>query len=231
MIYLLKGAGATKIGFSGDQRTLSKRIASLQTAHPVTLKVIATYPWGRKSEKACHRLLDDARVRGEWFQDSAVNALAVELECFHSHGLNDAEVAEKINSLVNKNRGLDLSRITIHGLPFTVFREMRTTRSDIITASKVLGSDGYLIKTECRSAFLSSTKVEWPDSEFVDGRTMVKNSDRRRVSAKIISCKRAAEVAKEVGCEYVRVNHWMYGAGAHLPMARKPVLRMMAQCR
>ena len=65
-VYLIRMADTTfyKIGFT---REIHKRLADLQHANPMPLRVIAMMAGGRKLEGRLHRRFQDQRVRGEWF--------------------------------------------------------------------------------------------------------------------------------------------------------------------
>lgn len=57
--------GPVKIG---KARSVEKRLAALQTAHPYKLTVIATIQnGGREMERKLHRRFADRRLNGEWF--------------------------------------------------------------------------------------------------------------------------------------------------------------------
>ena len=60
------GGGPVKIGRSADPRA---RIATLQTANPDHLRIVATMPGGVAVERMLHRMFERHRVRpdGEWF--------------------------------------------------------------------------------------------------------------------------------------------------------------------
>lgn len=59
--------GPVKIGHSNDPEA---RVASLQTAHADTLRIIGTIPGGRAVETALHASFADDRIGGEWFRPS-----------------------------------------------------------------------------------------------------------------------------------------------------------------
>lgn len=59
--------GPVKIGHSAD---VEARVASLQTAHADTLRIIGTIPGGRAVEAALHASFADDRIGGEWFRPS-----------------------------------------------------------------------------------------------------------------------------------------------------------------
>lgn len=68
MIYFVQAEiiGRIKIGHtSGDDA--ADRLAALQTACPVPLRLIATRPGGRRKERELHGRFAAARVCGEWF--------------------------------------------------------------------------------------------------------------------------------------------------------------------
>lgn len=58
--------GPVKIGIA---RCVDSRLASLQTAHPYPLEVVATIPrGGRPKERELHKRFADYRLNGEWFE-------------------------------------------------------------------------------------------------------------------------------------------------------------------
>lgn len=59
--------GPVKIGHSAD---VEARVASLQTAHVDTLRIIGTIPGGRAVEAALHASFAADRIGGEWFRPS-----------------------------------------------------------------------------------------------------------------------------------------------------------------
>lgn len=71
-VYFVQAAagGPVKIGRSADPLA---RVASLQTANPEHLRVLATMPGGAAVERALHRMFEAHRVRpgGEWFRPAA----------------------------------------------------------------------------------------------------------------------------------------------------------------
>lgn len=56
--------GEIKIGMAQD---VAKRLAGLQTAHPVKLTLLAVAEGGSEQEKAYHRQFAEHRLHGEWF--------------------------------------------------------------------------------------------------------------------------------------------------------------------
>lgn len=77
-VYLLRdpetlgGAGAVKIGFTGDVSVRVRRLRDLQIACAATLEVVSEIPGaGRDIEHALHVALSEHAVRpgGEWFHD------------------------------------------------------------------------------------------------------------------------------------------------------------------
>lgn len=60
---------AIKIGTAQD---VDKRVASLQTAHPVALNVLLTVPGGRGEESILHARFNSERLHGEWFRGDGV---------------------------------------------------------------------------------------------------------------------------------------------------------------
>lgn len=69
LVYFIgDGNGCIKIGKSTSP---SRRLASLQTAHPRRLELIATMPGGAYMEGRLHEKFADHRLSGEWFKDCA----------------------------------------------------------------------------------------------------------------------------------------------------------------
>jgi len=70
-VYMISGMGlnAVKIGYAID---INARLSTLQTSNPVDLKAIAAFSVeSPRSEKKLHALIDDFRIRGEWFAPRA----------------------------------------------------------------------------------------------------------------------------------------------------------------
>ncbi len=69
MIYFVaaEGLGHIKIGYTGGE-DVGVRLADLQTASPVPLKLLSTIPGTMEDEKDLHRRFASARVCGEWFK-------------------------------------------------------------------------------------------------------------------------------------------------------------------
>jgi hypothetical protein len=66
-VYAVAGpAAAIKVGFATD---IGRRMAELQTASPVELRLIAAIRGTRATEQALHRKLASFRMRGEWFRE------------------------------------------------------------------------------------------------------------------------------------------------------------------
>lgn len=65
-IYFIGTKSYVKIGSAND---VTKRLNTLQTAHPETLEVLATIPnVDREVEYDLHKMFDGDRLRGEWFK-------------------------------------------------------------------------------------------------------------------------------------------------------------------
>lgn len=66
-VYFIEAVGLDliKIGFANN---IASRLASLQTASPVTLRLLGTVPGGRALERFYHDCFSDQRARGEWFR-------------------------------------------------------------------------------------------------------------------------------------------------------------------
>jgi hypothetical protein len=77
MIYVIRSGDFVKIGKANDPQ---KRIADLQTAHPVKLELLATLPGDKWLEKQFHNRFSDRRITGEWFRltDEEVRTALVE---------------------------------------------------------------------------------------------------------------------------------------------------------
>ena len=65
MIYFVRAGRNVKIGVAEDPRS---RIATLQTASPVTLKIMAIAPGSFEEERAYHALFANNHKRGEWYR-------------------------------------------------------------------------------------------------------------------------------------------------------------------
>jgi len=65
-VYFVEATGLdlVKIGFA---RNVAARLADLQCASPVTLRLLGTVPGGIEVERFFHKDLAEYRVRGEWF--------------------------------------------------------------------------------------------------------------------------------------------------------------------
>jgi uncharacterized protein YozE (UPF0346 family) len=68
-IYFIQAAssGAIKIGHSHSAKNVEKRRASLQTAHPEPLRLLAVMDGDRKTEAELHRRFSHHHLGGEWF--------------------------------------------------------------------------------------------------------------------------------------------------------------------
>lgn len=62
-----RDGGPIKLGISNNP---ASRLAQLQTAHHAELELIATTPGTDIDERDMHRLFEQSRLRGEWFEDS-----------------------------------------------------------------------------------------------------------------------------------------------------------------
>jgi hypothetical protein len=60
--------GPIKIGRAHSPRS---RLASLQTASPVPLRLLGQFDGNARDERHLHRLFAHVRLRGEWFEPSA----------------------------------------------------------------------------------------------------------------------------------------------------------------
>jgi hypothetical protein len=67
MIYYIQAGEYLKIGYTGSP-TADGRLAALQTASPLDLRILATEPGEVVDETALHRRFAHLRVRGEWFR-------------------------------------------------------------------------------------------------------------------------------------------------------------------
>ena len=78
VIYMIgmEGSDAIKVGYASD---LLSRIVGMQVGTPNRLLIHAVFEGGREAEMLMHRELQDSHVRGEWFEASAVMALAEKL--------------------------------------------------------------------------------------------------------------------------------------------------------
>lgn len=63
-IYFIRADNAVKIGIARDPKD---RLATLQTAQPGRLHLMAVMPGGRRKEQALHRKFRHRAVDGEWF--------------------------------------------------------------------------------------------------------------------------------------------------------------------
>lgn len=69
-VYFIKSEKTheVKIGFTAG--AIEKRMASLQTAHPCKLKLMAIIPGSMEHENSLHEKFDSIRLHGEWFRPS-----------------------------------------------------------------------------------------------------------------------------------------------------------------
>jgi hypothetical protein len=67
LIYLVKCHEYYKIGLTGD---IKSRVSQIQTGNPYPVELIDHFSsfTARKDEDFLHRLFDNVRVRGEWFE-------------------------------------------------------------------------------------------------------------------------------------------------------------------
>lgn len=78
-VYMISGIGlnAVKIGYAKD---INSRLGTLQTSNPVDLKTIARFSVeGPMAEKKLHVLIEDFRIRGEWFSPRAAILAALRI--------------------------------------------------------------------------------------------------------------------------------------------------------
>jgi hypothetical protein len=68
-IYFIQGecGGPIKIGYTAD---LKRRITSLQTGYPDRLELLLAFPGNQELEKTVHKIFEQYRLKGEWFQSS-----------------------------------------------------------------------------------------------------------------------------------------------------------------
>lgn len=69
-IYVAEAAGRYKIGTSAS---LLARLRQLGTYSPFSVELVNNFPGGIALERTLHRLFDDERVNGEWFELSSVS--------------------------------------------------------------------------------------------------------------------------------------------------------------
>lgn len=81
------GTGPVKFGWSHDPNV---RVAQLRTGHPGELAVLGKMPGSQTEERALHRLIEDARVRGEWFERTP--AVVEIIECLRTYLSYEASV-------------------------------------------------------------------------------------------------------------------------------------------
>ena len=68
MVYVIGNDEIIKIGYTKNASSLKRRIKSLQTGCPFTLKIIKTFPkWTMKEERNLHKRFEEFRTSGEWF--------------------------------------------------------------------------------------------------------------------------------------------------------------------
>ncbi len=84
VVYFIRAnpSGNTKIGFvrGATAESVANRLATLQVANFEELEVVVAVPGGHERERYFHSLLEESRVRGEWFAPSdELDALVVKL--------------------------------------------------------------------------------------------------------------------------------------------------------
>lgn len=70
MIYVLQCQAWVKVGYSGDEKLLKKRLDGLRGSNPITTKLLATGPGDEAREDALHDRLAEWHRHGhgkEWF--------------------------------------------------------------------------------------------------------------------------------------------------------------------
>jgi hypothetical protein len=79
MIYVLHDGArnAYKIGFTA--RSVRSRVRQMQTGRPDTLRILWSGDGSMDDERALHALLSPSRLRGEWFADTDVVRIAIDL--------------------------------------------------------------------------------------------------------------------------------------------------------
>lgn len=97
-VYLIRcdATGNTKIGYSRDPRS---RLATLQTASPNRLRLVACFDGDESLEADLHQRFRDYRVNGEWFRlsENQVRAIAIE------YGGADGHASLEAASLVSQS--------------------------------------------------------------------------------------------------------------------------------
>lgn len=69
-VYFIQAGKYIKIGYT-SRPDVAERLAALQTANPVELRLLAAVPGDPTLERLLHRLFGNYRVRGEWFRACA----------------------------------------------------------------------------------------------------------------------------------------------------------------
>lgn len=84
-VYFIQGesGGPIKIGYTND---VKKRVNTLQTGHPDTLRVLVVIPGSVKTEEEYHRKHGDARLRGEWFKPTEKLLTEISVLKIANHG-------------------------------------------------------------------------------------------------------------------------------------------------
>lgn len=77
MIYAIRAVGTPFIKI-GKAKSVGRRLATLQTHSPFDLEILAVANWEDRRERALHRYLQDAHVRGEWFRECEAMTRVIE---------------------------------------------------------------------------------------------------------------------------------------------------------
>ena len=68
MIYfIMQDNQYVKIGYSGTDEGVNRRLSALQTGNPANLSLYSTEHGDEDRERQLHKRFKDSRIRGEWF--------------------------------------------------------------------------------------------------------------------------------------------------------------------
>jgi Meiotically Up-regulated Gene 113 (MUG113) protein len=123
------GADRVKIGYSTKPW---KRLNSLATSTPSELRMLWVFPGTRAEEQHCHWVFQNHRIRGEWFQLSAVVA------GFRHYGFDPATFLDprKVRDSIRSKKSIpdDPRQFTEHvgmnGRRFRKYRKMKFKKKD-----------------------------------------------------------------------------------------------------
>lgn len=109
-IYVLRAGSFCKVGYS---RNIALRLAEIRCGCPLEVRLTAQFPVPDKKalavELAAHKILQDKRIRGEWFKVSKTTARAAVDAAFRTVlpelQMSEVEISRRYAELMAPRRG------------------------------------------------------------------------------------------------------------------------------